>query len=629
MAGIIYTKETGDKVEPGALHLTNVSVKDSGRSLSTVYYQNRKTLLQPFASMVKKGYLHATSTSSPKMQGYMKELRASGSFDGISDTGQTQLYNSFDNDLRNVMAVAKADNRYGDAWRRLITTLEVSSRDIKRQLGREIAVANGYSWHYRSFAELLFAPLEVTDIKERYSRDRGDYDRWGMLTMDVSTRTDLCDLFFGKEFRLPRLTEKLPEDRELITEDFEQATATDLMTLEGVALNGSLLASNGSISAMAVKKVKAKTGICDFKVSPGQWPIDRIELLCLTYFTLLEARGKNDKASIDIKRLAKFTVDHMARWIAGPMFSSFIPDMQGFTKSWTAASYASRIAGTVQYLLKEAGDDWMDLSNFRMQLLCCPIEGETNYLYLSLFTDEGRRKGNPIRKDDKEKNISNPQPIDWGEEVGMKFATHWVKYLCAMGIVELAMDPAAKDIKDDPMEGMRYVRLTPLGRYALSLTGDYTPKAPEGSLDVEFDARNGILTIDEKSPYQMFLDKIAKRISPTRFRLTTDSLLKGCLNAAALDQRITNLQSILDPEKEPALKAVIEEAKQHTYCATRDGGYSLLRLRSDLPGLREVILTNKELREMTILAGPTLALVKTHKMERFNAICAAYGFLMD
>ena len=32
---------------------------------------------------------------------------------------------------------------------------------------------------------------------------------------------------------------------------------------------------------------------------------------------------------------------------------------------------------------------------------------------------------------------------------------------------------------------------------------------------------------------------------------------------------------------------------------------------------------------MTILAGPALALVKTHKMERFNAICAANGFLME
>ena len=127
----------------------------------------------------------------------------------------------------------------------------------------------------------------------------------------------------------------------------------------------------------------------------------------------------------------------------------------------------------------------------------------------------------------------------------------------------------------------------------------------------------------------MFLDKVAKRISPTRFRISVESLLKGCRNSADLEQRISNLKTIINPEKEPEAKKIIEEARRHTCCASREGGYSLLRLRPDLPGLRETILTHRELREMTILAGPTLALVKTHKLERFNAICASFGYLME
>ena len=105
--------------------------------------------------------------------------------------------------------------------------------------------------------------------------------------------------------------------------------------------------------------------------------------------------------------------------------------------------------------------------------------------------------------------------------------------------------------------------------------------------------------------------------------------MKGCKTKAELEQRIRNLQVIIDPEKKPALRKIIDEAVGHTDCATREGGYSLLRLRPDLPGLRDAILSDRELREMTILAGHALALVKTHKMERFNAICASYGFLME
>ncbi|MDE6512272.1 MAG: hypothetical protein K2L00_09325 [Muribaculaceae bacterium] len=627
MAATTYTKEAAEKVQPGVLNLMNVSVKDSGRSVSSVYNHERLQLFEPFEQLVKEGLLRASASSVHKLQTYMNDLKKPGGVTMIPITGQTQLYNSFDGDLRNVVAVAKADKRYEKAWERLITSLEVSSRAIREQLGREVRVGCGYNWHYSNFAELLFAPLTVTDIKEDYSRAYRDYRRYGQLTMDASTRINLCDLFFGKETRLPHLHENLPEDRNLKTEDFEHATATDLMTLEGVALNGSMLGANGSISAMTVKKVKAKTGISDFAISLGQWPLDRVELLCLTYFTLLNARKQSEKSGIDVKMLAMFTVNHMAKWLIGPIFSSFMPEMQGFNKSWTSASYAPRIAGAVHYLLKEAKDEWMDLSNFRMQLLCCSIEGDENYSYLKLFSEEGRRKGSPVRKADKEKGIADPRPIAWGEEVGMTFALHWIKYLCAMGILKLAMDPGAND--DDPMEGMRFARLTPLGRYALGLAVNYIPKAPEGSLDVDFDAHNAILTIDAKSPFQMFIDRIARRISPTRFHLSVDSLLKGCRNADDLNQRIDNLSSIIDPAKEPALKAIMDEARKHTYCAARDGGYSLLRLRSDLPQFREVILTDKELREMTIFAGPALVLVKTHKIERFNALCASHGFLLD
>lgn len=619
--------EGWDKVQPGVLNLQNVSVKDTGRSLSSLYNRQARKLLEPFAEMVREGQLIASPLSTMKMKGFLRDLRQPDGLDGLSETSLTQIYNAFCADLKNVVAVAKADRRYEGAWKRLITCLEISTLDIKKQLGREIRVASGYSWHYSNFAELLFGPLTVTDIWERYSAADRDYHRHGMLSMDVSTRISLCDLFFGKDLRVPHMTAKLPAGLNLTTEDFEQATAADLMILEGVALNGSMLGSNGSISATAVKKVKAQTPISDFNCTKGDWPLDRVELLCLTYFTLLDKKGSHDKTAIDVKRLAKFAVEHMAKWIIGPIFGSFLPAMQGFTKTWTLNSYTSRLTGTVQYILMEAKDQWLDLSNFKMLLLCSTIEGNNNYIFLKLFGEEGIQKAKLVRKTDKEKGLDKATPIDWSEEIGLKFAVHWMKYLCAIGIAELAVDSEAP--ADDPLEGIRFARLTPLGRYALGIDTAYTPKASAGNMEVEFDPRNGIITIDSMSPYQMFLDKVAKRISPTRFRISVESLLKGCKYKSELEQRIGNLRVILDPEKKPELKKLIDEAMSHTDCAVRDGGYSLIRLRHDLPGLREAILTNQELREMTILAGPAMALVKTHKMERFNTILASYGYLME
>lgn len=624
----ISSENPGESVEAGVLTLANVTVKDAGRSLSSAYHRERRSLLEPFADMVREGLLRASSTSTSKMQGYMRDLTKPDGLDLISTTGELQLYNSFDGNLKNVLAVAKADKRYEDAWERLITNLELSTIDLKQQLGREVRVAASYSWHYDAFAELLFAPLTVTQRWDTYSRDYRTYDRHGMLSLTAEKRSVLSDLFFGRDFRKAHLTADLPPDQGLAVENFEQNLVADIMTLEGVALNGSPLGANGAIPAMSVKKVKNNTQISDFKQPAGEWPLDRVEMLCLTYFTLFD-NTKDNNTAIDIKRLAKFAVDSMPTWIVGPIFSSFLPAMQGFTKTWTQNSYATKVTESVIFILSAGSDDWLCLDNFKMQLLCCGFSGQNNYTYLKLFSDEGIRKGKPIRKSDKEKGIEQPKSIDWGEEVGLKFAVHWIKYLCALGIVEIAMATDAKEIADDPMEGMRYAKLTPLGRYVLDIDADYTPKSAKGEMNVEFDAQNSIITLGETSPFQMFMDKVAKRISPTRFHISADTLLNGCKLAYELEQRITNLQTIIDPEKEPAIKKIIDEAKKHTFCASREGGYSLLRLRPDLQGLRELIITNKELREMTILAGPTLALVKTHKLERFNAICASNGFLME
>lgn len=622
-------EDPAQSVQAGMLTLNNVSVKDAGRSLASVYSRERRGLIEPFAKMVRDDQLRATPLSASKLKGFMRDLRIEGGLDMLSESALTQLYNSFAASLKNPLAVAKADKRYEEAWKRLITSLEVETTELRQQLGREVKVASGYSWHYSYFTEILFSQLTVTDMWERYSREDRDYQRHGMLSMTATTRSGLSDLFFGKEYRLPHLTAQLPEDSNLKIEDFEQATATDLMTLEGVALNGSMLGSNGAISTTAVKKVKAQTQISDFRDTYGQWPVDRVEMLCLTYFTLLDNSADKGKNNIDIKRLAKFAVERMPRWIIGPMFSTFIPTMQGFTKAWTIKSYALSVASTVQNILMEAKDEWMDMSNFKMQLLCSDIQGNNNYTYLNLFDYEGRRKAKIVRKSDKELGMGQGVPINWFEEVGFKFAVNWVKYLCALGIVETALDTDTEDCLKDPMEGMRYARLTALGRYALGIDSTYTQTATEGSSRVEFDARNAIFTVDAKSPLQMFLSTLAKRISPTRFHISAETLLSGCRRKEELKLRINNLKTVIDPEKEPALRMIIDEAILHTDCVEREGGYSLLSLRPDLPGLRELLLGNKELRDMTILAGPNLALVKTHKMERFNAICAAHGFLME
>lgn len=623
------TGEGGRK--PGELTLLNVYAKDRQTiNIAPFYLEKCRRLLAPLAEMIREGELTCSPSSAPPLRSGFQDMKQKSTFQRMKVYQLADMYDSFAATMDNIIAICRADRRYEEAWKRLISNFEVSSVDLRRELGREVILEKNYGWITEIAPEALFAPALVTEAREKYNGFTGNYELYGNLCLRASDRQILSDHFFGKEYANPQLTPQLPKETHLEIENFEMATATDLMTLEGIALNGSMLGANGAVSGGQLKKVKTQTQIQGFGNSMGKWPLDRVEMLCLTYFTLLANKGKKDP--IDIKRIAKFAVEDMARYIVGPIFTTFMPAWQSFTKSWTQEAFTMEVAKAVGAVLMSAANEWMNLDNFKMQLLCKELANKKNNRYLKLFPYKDRSKSSALRKIDKEHEADRKwvvEPIEWFEEMGFKFAVHWIMYLCAIGIVEVAMDTDITDISEDPMEGMRYVRMTQLGKYAFGIEKDYHQKVAGEDAGVEFDPQNGIITVDAKSPFQMFLSNVAKRISPTRFRISTESLISGCRRETDLNQRITNLQTIIDPDKEPAIKKIIDEAQRRTDCAQLDEGYSMMRLRPDLPGLREAILSNKELREMTILAGPTLALVKTQRLERFYALCAAYGYLME
>lgn len=620
-------KDTPDA--PGVITLRLPLKADKDLKLSKLYSTKTQKLFVPFAKLLTQGTLTVSSDSATRLMQTCAEMEKRSTFDKISKDRLEVLYYSFAANLHNFLSVAQADVRYAKAWDILINNPEVSSEMLASILGRDIQAEDYYEWYGSSvIPEVLFAHLSVPAFGKTYNHRTREYGIRASFSLPTPKRKALSDLFFGPEYASPHLFDSLPDDKPLTIENFEAQTVVDIMTLDGISLNGSMLSANGSISMSQVKKVRTQTSIPDFKGPVREWGVDRLEMLCLTYFSLWERIGKNNK--IDITNLARFAAEDMPRCIVGPIFNTFLPMWQGFAKSWTSESYTYHIAHAISNILHNAADSWLSLDNFRMMLMCEDGE-EPVWRMLKLFTYRGREKASPVNKAEKEDKGKRPvihRAFNWIEDFGMKFAVHWLKYLCALGIVELAVDDSADD-DEDYLEGMRFVRLTNLGRYIFKFDKSYTAPTVDAGSSFDFDSSNGIITIDQNSPLVMFLSNISKKISPTRYHISFESLIKGCVSKGDLISRIDNLKSVIDPLKEPAIQKIIDEAMRHTDCATREGGYSMLRLRPDLPGLRDAILSNKELRDMTILAGPNIALVKTTKLARFHAICASYGYLME
>ncbi|MDE5881380.1 MAG: hypothetical protein K2H60_06585, partial [Muribaculaceae bacterium] len=602
------------KIIPGMITLPSVNRKDSYSALNKLLKDELYSLNESLSKLIRKDKVTLSPLSSKATKGLFAAMTSDATMRSLLKDQLITIYTSYSSEILNIPAVAAIDKKIEKFWKTMLQTYELSLVQVVGILGREITIKHYYGWGSNFLPEVLFFPLEVFYYAPSYyyydSSNRKD-----RIYFQLSTRYRriLNDYFFGPGAGNAHLYKTLPEDKNLKIENFELQIATDLVTLAGLALNGSLLNSNGSISGAVVKRIKKQAKMKEFIPSLDVWPLDRVELLCFTYFYELKKEGKTGR-DISVTRFVKFAIDTLPGLLSATQFNSFFPAFQGFTKTWAEKSYAKELASVVKSLLLPAQEEWLDMDNFRLRFLSADSVEDLSIFKLFKFND--REKSNLRRRSDKENNDDNgkvKERIDWFEDIGYKFALHWIKYLCALGVVEIAVDSDLKEFDSDPLEGMRFVRLTALGRYAYGIDKEYTPATADDFGGIEFDSANGIITLaNADSPYSMFLSTVAKQISPIRFKISVESLIKGCRRRSELENRIVSLKSVINTDKEPALQSIVKEALSHTECAEREGGYSLLKLKRNIPGLVELIATNKDLRNMTLLtANRSMVLVKT------------------
>lgn len=619
------------KVIPGMITLPSINKKEI-YGLNKLLKDEVYSLIEPLAKLIRKDKLTLSPLSNKAMKGLYGDMASPATMHSLLKDQLISIYSSFASEASNIFAVAAVESKIETFWKTMLQSYELSMAEAVAILGREIQAKHYYGWGTNFVPEVLFFPLDVKYAAPSYYYYDSDKRRERIAyQLPASYRRKFTDYFLGPSAGQPHCYKTLPDDRSLTVENFEPQIATDLVTLAGLALNGSMLSANGSISASVVKRIKKQSRIKEFIPTLDEWPLDRIELLSFTYFYELKKEGKAT-SDIPVKRFVRYAVNNLPEQLSATQFNSFIPTFQGFTKTWAEKSYAREIAFMVRKLLQPAQEDWMDMDNFRLRLLNSNDFEDISVFQLFKYTD--REKSNLRRRSEKDvESVSEKivKPIDWFGEIGYRFALNWIRYLCAIGVVEIAMEKEVKETDADPLGGMRFVRLTALGRYAFELDNDYVPTPAEDLGGIEYDSLNGIITVvTADSPYIMFLSTVAKQISPTRFKISLESLMKGCRKKSELENRIISLKAVINIDKEPELLKITKEALSRTECAVKEEGYSLLKLQKNLSGLLELIATHKELRSMTILtANRSMVLVKTINLDKFYAICAANGYLME
>lgn len=615
------------------LHLPSVEERDTLFSYINSFNKPEVVkVMAPLMGRLKKLRVSYTSDTPDRMRKMMNGLCSSFTecANKLKKAELVEVAASFGSDDSNIAALANADTDVGLAWRLLIFQSSVSYSLLAKCLEASPVISeNPYHYSSNVLIDLVLDGADIENIRRSFSSRGNGADRYvnSHFWISQARRKSMARKLLPPESLQPFVFKNLPRDEKLKIENFEGVLSREVVYLSGLYSSGLLPAAGTNLTATLIKSIVRKLKPKEFSDGGKDEMVTRSSLLILAYVKYVQ-RGKSDDGLYgDIDKFSKYVYKKLGEALSGTNFSFFFPQYVGFTTSWAATSRAGKIAEYVQSLLMPAAGGWLNLSNFKLRYMCGDNLLSSHSAYTSLFTDDARRKATIKRKGDS--NYYSPGvDVDWFDDILFPFVVGWIKLLCSCGILEMAVEE--KRDPHDIFDGIKYVRLTPLGRYAFDI--DKTYKSSEAKNVVEmFDVDPaGVVTILQANcPYEAFLQRIGTNIGGRRYKVTAASIVAANSDSKSVEEDITRIKTIFCHEPKGYWKQTLEEARLRCKSTLpKEDRYYVVALNPEVPGLIEFVSTHRDIREKCVRAEGMFLLVPLQFFDDFSTLMHKEGYLV-
>lgn len=571
--------------------------------------------------------------SDPTMVARMKAALSTGS-SKLLKAELMALMGSFAGNFYNYVEVVSKllPNDY-KVWAAMIRRPYLSSVDIKNISGRNLKTFSTNSWNPKTMIDLTFQFFKIYNPYDYgyYSYSRS-YSKEVILTLDPTFRKILAPNFLKPE-EYERRT--VPEDHQF-EEDFAIQTyegnmAADIAYLNGLESCGELLSNSGGITQARIASVAKKMRSPGFEYE--KCGINRLAMLTLAFGKfVMECRCNRSKyEATSVADFARYLKNSFGSVISSSDFQIFFPEYKGFTKGFTDSNYAKDIIEIAINLLTSESGVWVDMRNIEQRYLFENGGRLTPKGFVPLFRNSRNRDSDSSLRlaDEKISSRSRLSVNDW-EGWTVPFLVRCYFFMAACGLVDLIVDKNAKP--GDALNGMRYARLTDLGRYAIGTLRKYNVKAPAIQENVfEYDDRNSIITLlNPDSPFAGYLNQIGQRIGGNRFYISAASIIKNSDDKEDARRRIETFSKYICPNPEGHWLRMLNEAEQRLQIfQPNESRYYFYTLDDKVPGLIEFVANNKEIGLHSLKAEQNTILVEADFNDKFLSLLHKAGYLGD
>lgn len=211
-------------------------------------------------------------------------------------------------------------------------------------------------------------------------------------------------------------------------------------------------------------------------------------------------------------------------------------------------------------------------------------------------------------------------------------------YLGALGIIELKyndpISPNGITAKGksyiSAWDGLRYVKLTALGRYIFDFETNYTvPMRVQKTSTVKFDEYKPIITIQKDDAIMLAkLEPYAEKYDTNRYILSYSKIFKDCKTTKLLNAKIDKFYTLFDQPVPVVFDNYFDEIQSKSNMLKRDLSQIVIELKNDKK-LLNLFMNNKKLQELIIKASGYRIIVSKADIPKLTKIVRDNGFFVE
>lgn len=512
-----------------------------------------------------------------------------------------------------------------ELWRKVARNRYVKEDDVNKIMGKECF----YNTQRFYDSKKLIAPLSEYFY---VSRMNGDTAQWGSYRDEASyihvgyARVKIILQKFYSNLINAKGTKTLPKDADFKTYNGETFIFAKLPILASI-YEGELMGRGFTkLTATTVKKLQKVLSLPDFfQTFPnGKQPSLSASLVLNFYLFFRAFYHNHEKLPTQPEQLVKAIIRETFRFNS-LLLSVCLPYIKGIKKSLISISNCEYIMATILYLFRKHHEEgWLSIDSLIMKTRTIDALSDEHFMLVETYNLSNTSMRNGYNND----QFIHPGNII--KSLSEPFFRSLMFMLSTYGIVEIAYTEP-KEGESSYYNGLKYVRLTELGKYVLGLTDSYIPKHSEDNeppfeLDEQ---RLFIKVIKQDSPFESLLTEYADKIMPSLYRVNYDSFLRGCFSFKEVNRKIEMFQQYICKDVPSIWKQFFKDITERCNSLSfEETDYTIIRLSPGNIPLQRLILTEPGIKKYVLKAEDYLLLIKTKEIRALRTALRKFGYLL-